>query len=298
MKLLVTGANGNLAGAVIENLRAILPDRKFLAVGTRNTDSAYARQLAAAGITVRHLDFMNAGSVTAALAGIDRMLMISTYDPNDIRIQQHRTAIDAAVKAGVHHVIYTSCINADPASAFEHNSQVHAPTEAMIKASGLQYTFLRHNLYTEFLLMDLKETLTSGQLQRGGGGARIAFIGRDDLGVSAARVLAGDGHGNVIYTETGPEALSYTEAAAIMSEVFERPIKYVELTAQQWYQRSMGMGYPEPVARASMSNVIAASKGEFSTVSRDYEKITGRSARSVRQLLLDNKARYLKVYAA
>lgn len=298
MKLLVTGANGNLAGAVINKLQTLLPDIKILAVGTRNPDSAYARQLSARGIAVRHLDFLDPGSLDRALAGVGRMLMISTYEPNTIRIQQHRNAVTAAVKAGVRHLVYTSCINASPASLFEHNSQVHAPTEAMVKDSGLQYTFLRHNLYAEFLLMDLKQTLATGTLERGGGNARLSVIGRDDLGVSAAMVLAGSGHENKIYTETGPEALSYAEIAAILSEVFERAIRFVDVTPDQWYQRSLSLGYPEPVARASRSNVMAAINGEFSAVSPDYQKITGRPPRALRQLLSENKSRFLRMYAA
>lgn len=297
MKILVTGANGNLAGAVIQNLQSLLPDLSELTVGTRNTGSEFARSLSESGITVKHLDFMDADSLLAALQGIDRVLMISTYDTNDIRIKQHRTLVDSAARVGVKHVVYTSFINASPNSAFEHNSQVHAPTEAMIMASGLDYTFLRHNLYSEYLLIDLKETLATGRLQRGGGDARISFIGRDDLGVSAARVLAGSGHTNRIYTETGPEAITLAEAAAAMSEVFERPVEHIDLSPEQWYQKAIDMGYPESMARATMSNVIAARNGEFSTLSPDYRQITGRPARTLRQLLQDNKDKYLRMFA-
>ena len=297
MKLLVTGANGNLAGAIIKNLQSMMADINDLAVGTRDTSTQYVQQLASNGVSVRHLDFMDADSVRSAFSGIDKVLIISTYDLNDIRIRQHRTAVDAAIETGVKQFIYTSFINAVPGSAFEHNSQVHAPTEAMIMASGLDYTFLRHNLYAEFLLMDLKDTLATGRLQRGGGTARAALIGRDDLGVSAARVLTGDGHANRIYTETGPEAFTYAEAAAIMSEVFGRPIEHIDLSPEQWYERCLGMGFPEPMARAAMSNVTATLKGEFSTVSPDYQSITGRPARTLRQLLLDNKDKYLRMFA-
>ena len=297
MKILVTGANGNLAGAVIRNLQSILTDINELAVGTRNTGSEYARKLATAGVSVRYLDLMDADSVRNAFSGIDRVLLISTYDLNDVRIKQHRTAIDAAAGAGVRHLVYTSFINATPDSAFEHNSQVHAPTEAMIRESGLEYTFLRHNLYAEFLLMGLKETLATGQLQRGGGNAGVSFIGRDDLGVSAARVLAEDGHANRTYTETGPAAVSYAEAAAIMSDVFDTPVEHIDLSPDQWYEKCLGMGFPEPMARASASNVIATLNGEFSTVSPDYQEVTGTPARPLRQLLMDNKDRYLRMFA-
>lgn len=297
MSLLVSGANGHLAGAVIRNLLELLPDRSVLAVGTRNPDSAYARQLAAAGIVVRRLDFLDRESILRALEGIRKVLFISTYEPNEIRIRQHRNAVNAAGEAGVEHVVYTSFINAVPESAFDHNSQVHAPTESMIRESGLKYTFLRHNLYTEFMVVDLKQTLATGRLLRGGADMGISFIGRDDLGVSAARVLAGDGHENRIYTETGPEALNWARAAAMMSEVFGRPIEHIDVSPEQWYEHSRGMGFSESLARASASNVRAARNGEFRTVCPDYEKITGRPPRTVRQTLEDNKEKYLRMFA-
>lgn len=297
MNILISGANGNLAGAVIRNLLELLPDKSVLAVGTRNPGSAYTRQLAASGIDVRRLDFLDRDSVVRALEGIQKALFISTYEPNDVRIRQHRNAVDAAVEAGVRHVVYTSFINAVPGSAFEHNSQVHAPTEAMIRNSGLTYTFLRHNLYAEFLLADLKQTLATGRLIRGGGDMGISFIGRDDLGISAARVLADEGHENMTYTETGPEALTWAQAAALMSEAFGRKIQHVDVTPEQWYEHSRGMGFSEPLARASASNVRAVRNGEFSTVSGDYEKITGRRPRTVREVLRDNREKYLRMIA-
>ena len=291
--ILVSGANGNLAGSIIRNLQSLLPDIKELAVGTRNPDSEYARQLAVDGISVRHLDFIIPETIEQALKGIHKVLFISTYEPNTVRITQHRNAVNAALKTGVSHVIYTSFINTSTDSAFEHSSQVHAPTEKMIIDSGLSYTFLRHNLYSEFLVLDLKDTLATGKLMRGGGNAGISFIGRDDLGVSAATVLSQDGHENRIYTETGPEVVTYTQAARIMSEIFERPIEFVDLTPEQWYERSRGMGFEESLARASASNVRAAINGEFSIVSNDYETITGHPARSIHRYLNDNKEKYM-----
>ena len=295
MKILVSGGNGNLAGTVIRNLMELLLDRDQLVVGSRNPDSHHCRDLARAGIEVRRLDYLDRDGLGRALKGIQKALFISTYEPNDVRIRQHRNAVDAAVEAGVEHVVYTSFINAVPGSAFEHNSQVHAPTEAMIRDSGLGYTFLRHNLYTEFTVVDLKQTLATGRLLRGGGDSGISFIGRDDLGVSAARVLAEDGHSNKVYTETGPEALTWAQVAGIMSEVFGRPIEHADATPEQWYEHSRGMGFPEPLARASASNVRAVRNGEFSPVSPDYAKLTGRAPRNVRQYLQDNREKYLRL---
>ena len=294
--ILLSGANGHLAGAIINNLLHIIPDKKQIAVGTRNTKSEFAQGLGHAGVSVRYMDFNDPDSLESALAGVRKALIISTWDSNDERIRQHRNAVDAAVGAGVQHLIYTSFMNASIESAFEHGSRVHAPTENMIKDSGLTYTFLRHNLYAEYLLTDLKQTLASGKLLRGGGDAKFSLIGRDDLGESAANVLAEDGHENRIYNETGPEALTLAQCAALISEVFGRPVVHVDLSPEAWYEQALTMGYEESMARASTSNIRAALNGEFSMVSPDYESITGHPARTLHQLLMDNRDKYMKMF--
>ena len=294
--LLLSGANGNLARAIIKNLLRIIQDKNEIAVGTRNPGSEFAQSLAAQGISVRHMDFNDPAGLAAAMKGVRKALIISTWDANDVRISQHRNAIDAAVGAGVKHLIYTSFMNATTESAFEHGSKVHAPTENMIKDSGLTYTFLRHNLYAEYLLTDLKETLASGELRRGGGEAKFSIIGRDDLGESAANVLAKDGHENRIYNETGPEALTLAQCAAIIGEVFGKSVVHVDLSPEEWYEQALSMGYEESMARASTSNIRAALNGEFSTVSPDYQSITGHPARTFNQLLMDNRDKYLQMF--
>jgi NAD(P)H dehydrogenase (quinone) len=296
--ILLSGANGNLGGAIINNLLNIIPDKTQIAVGTRNPKSEFAQRLGAAGLAVRFMDFNDPDSLAATMKGVRKALIISTWDTNAVRIRQHRNAIDAAVGAGVQHLIYTSFINASPEAVFEHGSRVHAPTEQMIRASGLTYTFLRHNLYAEFLVADLKETLARGELRRGGGDAKFSLIGRDDLGESAAWVLAMDGHENRVYNETGPEALTMAQSAAIMSDVFGRPVVHVDLSPEAWYEQALAMGYEESMARASTSTVRAALQGEFSDVSPDYAAITGHPARTLRRLLQDNRDKYLQMFGS
>lgn len=294
--LLLAGATGNLGRGIIDNLLRMPIDKKTIVAATHRPDSEQARQIAEAGIEVRRLDYMDPVSIDAALQGIRKMLMISTWDTNDLRVKQHTNAIDGAVRAGVRHIIYTSFINASPQSLFDHNSQVHAVTEAKIRSTGLTYTFLRHGLYAESTMLDLKQTLATGKLLRGGGDAKISFIGRDDLTVSAATVLTNDGHENAIYTETGPEAITYGEVVALMSEAFGRPIAWVDATPEEWYEQALSIGFPEATARASMSNVRATRAGEMSTLTHDYEKITGCVPRTFRQLLAENRDKYLSLY--
>jgi NAD(P)H dehydrogenase (quinone) len=295
--LLLTGVTGNLGREIINNLLKMPVDKKSVITATHRPESEEAKQIADAGFEVRRLDYNDPASLDSALQGVHKMLMISTWDTNDLRVKQHANAIDGAVRAGVQHIVYTSFINASPHSLMDHNRQVHAVTEEKIRSTDLAYTFLRHGLYAESTMMiDFKQTLATGKLLRSGSDAKSSFIGRDDLAVSAATVLINDGHENAIYTETGTEAITYSEVAAAMTEVFGKSIEFVDLTPEQWYEHILKMGVPEPVARTSISSVKASRAGEFSLSTDDYETITGRKPRTFKQLLADNRDKYLRMF--
>jgi NAD(P)H dehydrogenase (quinone) len=134
--LLLTGATGNLGCGIIENILTMGVDRHLIVAGTHRPDSKAALQIAKAGIEVRRLDYLDSASIDIALRGVRKILMISTWDTNDVRVKQHANAVEGAVRAGVQHIIYTSFINSSPDSLFDHNTQVHAVTEAKIRATG------------------------------------------------------------------------------------------------------------------------------------------------------------------
>jgi NAD(P)H dehydrogenase (quinone) len=288
--LLVTGANGNLAGSVIANLRKRV-DAGDIAVATRDPKSARAIELADAGIDVRYGDFDALETLADAFRGVRKALIISTYADNTERLRQNLAALDAARAAGVEHILYTSFLGAGPDSLAEHSQLVHYPTEQAILASGLAYTILRHALYAEITVNDLDETLASGVLRRCGGEAAVAYIARDDLGVSAAAVLAEDGHENRIYSETMPETKTGAEVAQAIADTFGKPVRYEAVAAEDWPGLMMRQwGFPESLARSTVGTMRAIEEGQFDIVTSDYETITGRPARNLEQFLADVKA--------
>ncbi|HMA12452.1 MAG TPA: NmrA family NAD(P)-binding protein, partial [Steroidobacteraceae bacterium] len=222
--IFVSGANGQFAGGVIATLLAAGKAAE-LVVGTRNVDSAYARELASRGVRVRAADFRQPEQMRRALEGVHKALFIPTYDTNDVRLQQNLNALQAAKAAGVGHVVYASFLRAE-SPLVEHSRLVHFPTEQAIRASGLGFTLLRHALYADILVGDLADTLASGLLHRPGGAARSAYIARADLGISAAHVLMRDEPSGHTYTETMERTYNGDEVAAIMSEVFGRTIRF------------------------------------------------------------------------
>jgi NAD(P)H dehydrogenase (quinone) len=282
--IFVSGANGQFARAVIRNILAAGRGGD-LAVGTRNADSAFAQELAGQGVRVRQADFRRPDSMRLALEGVHKALFIPTYDTNDVRLQQNLNAIEAARAAGVQHVVYASFLRAE-SQRVEHSRLVHYPTEQAIRASGLDFTLLRHALYAEILVGDLQETLSTGFLRRPSGTARCAYIARDDLGASAAQILLRDEPSGRVYTETMEQTYSGEEVAALMSEVFGKPVRFAAVAAQDWPRyMTEKWGVPPEISNSTVGTMQAVQAGEFDLATSDYRQITGRPARNMRQFL-------------
>jgi NAD(P)H dehydrogenase (quinone) len=282
--IFVSGANGQFARAVINSLLEA-GRGPSLAVGTRDVTTPFARDLAARGVSVRHADFRDPDLMRQALLDVEKALFIPTYDTNDVRLRQNLNALEAAAAAGVRHVVYPSFLNAE-SKLVEHSQMVHYPTEQAIKASGLQFTILRHALYADLLIADLQSTLASGVLHRCGGAARCAYVARADLGVSAAQVLMSDGHAGRVYSETMERTYSGAEAAALMSEVFGKPVRYEAVSASDWPRyMTENWGVPPELAKSTVGTMQAIEAGEFDIVSPDYRAITGHPARTLREFL-------------
>ncbi len=283
--LMVTGANGNLGGQVVANLLKLVGPSGFVA-GTRDPHVPFARELAEKGVDVRRTDFDDPASLEQAFQGVETALIISTYAENSVRPRQNLNAIEAAKRAGVRRMAYTSFAGASPTSHADHSFEVHYPTEQALINSGMDYTILRHALYADIMVNDLDETLASGVLRRAGGSTPCAYIARDDLGVSAATVLAKSGHENRIYTETMAKPLTGAEIAALMSEVFGREIRYEAVSAEAWPQYMADhWGIPLHLAKSSVGSMKAIEAGEFNISSPDYETITGRPPQTFEQFL-------------
>lgn len=282
--IFVSGANGQFSRAVIKTILAA-GRASSLVVGTRDVSTPFVRELNAQGVTVRHADFRDQGTMTRALQGVDKALFIPTYDTNDLRLRQNLNALEAAQAAGVRHVVYPSFLNAESARV-EHSRLVHFPTEQAIRASGLDFTILRHALYADILVGDLQATLAGGVLRRALGSARCAYVARADLGVSAAQVMMRDQPSGRIYSETMERTYSGEEIAAEIAAVFRRPVRFEAVPSSEWpHYMTEKWGVPPELAKSTAGTMAAIEAGEFDIVSPDYREITGKSARSLREFL-------------
>jgi len=276
--LLVTGASGQLGRRVIQLL--VETGAQNLIAGTRKPENL--ADIAAQGVTVRHVDFDDAASMAAAFTGVDRLLLISTdvVGVPGARQQQHLAAVQAAAKAGVKHIIYTSLVN--PVETPVTLAPDHAATEAALAATQMGWTILRNNIYADSLPQTLKQAQQfGGQLFSAVGTGRIAWVTRDDCARAAAAALVAGFDGQRVLNITGPEALSQVDLAQMGSQLTGQPITYVPLPAEVLSSNLAGAGLPPAIVDLIVSFDTASAQGKFESVSNDFESLTGHKATRV-----------------
>jgi len=228
MTILVTGASGHLGRLVVESLLARGVAPADIRAGAR--DVSKVADLAARGVQTVRLDYTDADSVAAAVAGADRVLLVSGSEVGQ-RVAQHSAVISAAAAAGVSQLVYTSAPRATTSSLVL--APEHKATEEAIVAAGVPATILRNNWYTENYLGDLASAAESGVLAASVGSGRVASASRRDFAEAAAAVLTTDGHVGQVYELGGDVAWTFDDLAAAIGEVSGREVSYTPQTTEE-----------------------------------------------------------------
>ena len=287
--LLVTGASGHLGRAVIAHLLDTVGIPADRIIATSRTPATLA-DLAARGVTVRAADFDDPASLEAAFTGADRLLLVSTdalLEPGK-RLQQHRAAVQAAVAAGVQHVVYTSL--PVPETSKVSFAPDHLGTEQALAASPLTWTVLRNAWYFENLLHTVPGALAAGQWSSAAGDGGIAYIARDDLARAAAIALAAGDTRKRTLTLTGTQAWTARQLAARISSATGKPLEVVDVSLEQLTEGLQAHGFPPALAAVFASFDAATAAGDLGGITDDYTQLTGREPESFDAWLLRNGA--------
>jgi NAD(P)H dehydrogenase (quinone) len=270
----VTGATG----AVGSRLTARLAEggaRQRLVV----RDPARAPRLA--GTDVRQASSYCAGEeMRAALEGADVLFLIPAAETPD-RVQQHTTAIDAAVAAGVQRIVYLSFFGARRRQRSLLPATIGTPSSTSAP-SACRGTFLRMNVYMNFIPTMVG---SDGVIRAPAGDGRLAAILRDDVAAAAAAVLSSDGHDGSTYDLTGPDAFTLAEAAELMSRATGKPIRFRDETDEQAFASRAAYGAPDWEVRGWVSSYWAIRDGSLAPASPRHPQLTGRPAESLRGYL-------------
>ena len=217
----------------------------------------------------------------AALEGVTTLLMVSAAEAAD-RLDEHRAFVDAAGEAGVEQVVYTSFLGAAADSTFTLGRD-HWATEEHLRASGMRHTFLRDNFYLDFLARMVGE---DGVIRGPAGEGRVSSVARTDVAQVAVEVLLDPAaHAGATYSLTGPEAFTLGEAAATLSEVTGRPVRFQDETVAGAYEWRRRWEAPDWQYDAWVSTYTSIRDGEVATVTDDVRRVTGREPQSLRELL-------------
>jgi NAD(P)H dehydrogenase (quinone) len=217
--VLVTGASGQLGGQAVE---ALLERGAHVIAATRQPDKL--AHLASRSVEIRRLDFDDPSTFASAFAEVRRALLISTDDletPGK-RLRQHRAAIAAAEKAGVHHLVYTSAPSPAPGKVVMDD---HFWTEHALAASGLGWTILRNSLYADLLLGSLPQAIAMGAYTSAIGSGARNYVTRADAARTAAGALIDNFDGRRVLDVTGSEALTGADIASIASDLSELRVR-------------------------------------------------------------------------
>lgn len=266
----VTGATGALGRLVVAGLLAKLPAAEIVALVR---DPQKAADFAANGITVRQADYNRPDTLLPALAGVDKLLLISSSEVGQ-RIGQHKAVVDAAKQAGVNFIAYTSVLHADRSELAL--AEEHRQTEALLAASGIPYALLRNGWYTENYTASIPAALQFGVLLGSAGAGRISSAPRADYAAAAVAVLTAENPAR-IYELAADTAYTLTEFAAELSRQSGRDIPYRDMPEAEYRGVLEGAGLPGPFAALIAQSDAAAANGALFDDSRELGTLIGRS---------------------
>jgi NAD(P)H dehydrogenase (quinone) len=271
--ILVTGATGHLGGSIIQHLVRKMPANQIVALVRDETKATWLRET---GVVIRAGDYHNPKSLTAAFVGVQKAVLVSSSDFRD-RLGQHKNVIDAAVAAGVRRLAYTGVSLKDVNTSVLRSFMLdHFQTEDYLKESGMDYTFMRHNLYAEMIPVYIgRQVLEKGIVFPGGQGS-IPFALRDEMGEANANVLVNEGHEKKVYNIANDVGYSFAEMVGILSAAAGRTIPYHQPEPARYIDLLTAAGLPAHLTQVAAGFSTAMRNGEFDLASDDLKRLLGR----------------------
>ena len=273
--ILITGATGHVGSEVLrQTIEAEAPVRALV------RDPEKAKEIQDSGVEIVEGDFANPASLDSAFEGVERLFLLSGAVPDQVDLESN--AIDAAVRAGVHHVVKQSIYGAEIGSSAPYRDS-HGQIEEKLQSSGLGFTFLRPT----FFMQSIPSLIApDGNIYAPTGDGRIGWVDIRDIAAVARHALTEDGHEGNAYEITGPESLSFAEVAEKLSAATGQEINYVDVPAEAAKEGMISAGMPEWLANANVALMTIVREGGLDVVTDTVGDVAGTEPRSV-----DNFAR-------
>jgi uncharacterized protein YbjT (DUF2867 family) len=281
--ILVTGATGKVGQEVVRQLAAAdVPVRALV------RDPMRASDIRLPGVEIAVGDLAVPETLDRALAGVDRVFLLSPADPEQVTLQGN--VIEASRRAGVKHVVKVS-VAGGPDSGTQ-IGRWHWTTEKQLEASGLGFTMLRPTLYMQQALTFAPSIAATGSFSAPMGTGEVAMVDARDVAAVAVRALTTEGHDRKIYDLTGPEAFSFDAMADMISEAIGKPVSYVHVPPDYARKQMLASGFPRWLTDDMLVLFASFREGYGSAVSPTVEAVTGQQPRSFRQFARDSAQRF------
>jgi NAD(P)H dehydrogenase (quinone) len=267
MKIAVTGSTGQLGQIVVEQLKKRVPAENIVALA-RDIEKA-----AVFDVEVREFDYNKAENLAGSLKGIDHLLLISGTDFG-CRVEQHTNVVNAAKKAGVKWIVYTSLLRSETTSL--NLAPEHIATEKVLKESGMAYTLLRHGWYSENYTASIPGALSGGAFLGSAKEGKISSAARADYAEAAAIILCDETHKGKTYELAGDEAYTLSGLAEEITKQSGKNIPYNDIPEHEYANILKNIGLPEVFADALANWDVSASKGDLFDESQQLSKLLGR----------------------
>ncbi len=277
--ILITGANGQLGTAVIKNL---LDKTSANQIAAFVRDESKASNLKEKGVDIRVGNYDDTASLDKAMQGIERVLLIAGTDENN-RIKQHQNVVDAAKKAGVQCVAYTSRTLKDRNTLANKLMEGHFQTEDYIKECGLNYAIFRNVLYMDTIGQFVGSRVFDTGIYLPTGHGRVPFALRSEMGEAIANVLLESDRGNRIYKLTGSESYSFDDVAATLSDLSGKEVDYTPTEKSAFEAQMKERGAPETMVQRVVGFLTDIKNGQEEEVSPDLENLLGRKPTSLKE---------------
>ncbi|MFA6702762.1 MAG: SDR family oxidoreductase [Dysgonamonadaceae bacterium] len=281
MKIGITGATGQLGRLIVDKLKDRISPENIVAL-VRTPEKIDDKTIEA-----RQFNYDVPDSLAKSLEGIDHLMLISGSEVGK-RKQQHENVINAAKKAGVKWIVYTSLLHADSSSislAGEHRA-----TEAALKASGIAHTILRNGWYTENYTSSIPASVKNGAIIGCAGEGKISSATREDYAEAAAVVLTSANQQGKVYELAGDKHYRLKELATEVSLQTGKDIPYQNITETEYVAILTSMGIPDEYAKTIVGFDTAASRNDLFDDSKQLSQLIGRPttalSQSVKEVLI------------
>ncbi len=282
--ILVIGATGNIGSAATQQLVSKGADVRVLA-----RDTAKARAVLGPKVQVVQGDLSRPDTVAAAMAGAEKLFLVTPLHLDQIAMKS--TAIQAAKKAGVKHIVMSTGIGAAPDAGVE-IGRWHGKNQEEVKATGIAYTFLQPTFFMQNMLMFADAIRAQGAFYLPLGDSKVSWVDARDIAEVGVVALTGAGHENKEYPITGGEAINCAGMAQTISGVLGKTVNYVDVPLAAAKEGMTAAGMPEKLADMMNELYALGPAGHLAYVADTVERVTGHPPRSFRQFVENHAAAF------